>query len=152
MLSRCLVTKFLHQSPAGSLLRVRCWLGSANQCQAVTPWQHCFFFAPLLCFLAHRVDTYCTVYLKQTRREFAATSSGTSTPKKKRTYFYTFRFFFTRKEKTFMAAAAARSFRPHLLVFLPSLSQKKTSFFSYSKINIVEMRFYCYYYYQKKCM
>ena len=28
MLSRCLVTKFQHRSSAGSLLRVRCWLGS----------------------------------------------------------------------------------------------------------------------------
>ncbi len=28
MLSRCLVTKFLHLSSVGSLLRVRCWLGS----------------------------------------------------------------------------------------------------------------------------
>ena len=27
MLSRCLLTKFLHRSSVGSLLRVRCWLG-----------------------------------------------------------------------------------------------------------------------------
>ncbi len=30
-LSRCLVTKFLHRSSVGSLLRVRCWLGSSTQ-------------------------------------------------------------------------------------------------------------------------
>ena len=29
--SRCLVTKFLHWSSGGSLLRLRCWLGSTNQ-------------------------------------------------------------------------------------------------------------------------
>ncbi len=28
MLSRCLSTKFMHRSSGGSLLRVRCWLGS----------------------------------------------------------------------------------------------------------------------------
>ena len=28
MLSRCLLTKFLHRSSVGSLLRVRCWLGN----------------------------------------------------------------------------------------------------------------------------
>ncbi len=28
MLSRCLLTKFLHRSSVGSVLRVRCWLGT----------------------------------------------------------------------------------------------------------------------------
>ena len=37
MLSRCLLTKFLHRSAVGSLLRVRCWLGT--QCIEET---HCF--------------------------------------------------------------------------------------------------------------
>ncbi len=31
MLSRCLLTKFLHQSSVASLLRVRCWLGWLKQ-------------------------------------------------------------------------------------------------------------------------
>ena len=30
MLSRCLLTKFLHRSSVGNLSRVRCWLGSAK--------------------------------------------------------------------------------------------------------------------------
>ncbi len=37
LLSRCLLTKFLHRSSGGSLLRVRCWLGSCL-----------FFFSPSL--------------------------------------------------------------------------------------------------------
>ncbi len=30
MLSRCLLTKFLHRSSVGSLLRVHCWLGEGR--------------------------------------------------------------------------------------------------------------------------
>ena len=30
MLSRCSLTKFLHRSSGGSLLRVRCWLGTRH--------------------------------------------------------------------------------------------------------------------------
>ncbi len=41
MLSRCLVTDFLHRSSVGSLLRVRCWLGGDDLCTH-SP----FFFLP----------------------------------------------------------------------------------------------------------
>ncbi len=34
MPSRCLVTKFLHRSSGGSLLRVRCWLGTTAHVDA----------------------------------------------------------------------------------------------------------------------
>ncbi len=37
MLSRCFVTKFLHRSSGGSLLRVRCWLGWATKYPTTAP-------------------------------------------------------------------------------------------------------------------
>ncbi len=38
MLSRCLLTSFLHRSSVGSLLRVRCWLGRPMYWSAHGPW------------------------------------------------------------------------------------------------------------------
>ncbi len=39
VLSRCLLTKFLHRSSVGSLLRVRCWLGCRSYCHTVQATQ-----------------------------------------------------------------------------------------------------------------
>ncbi len=42
-LSRCLLTKFLHRSSVGSLIRVRCWLGSSS---VETQWEKVFLSLP----------------------------------------------------------------------------------------------------------
>ncbi len=53
-LSPCLSTKFLHRRSVGSLLRVRCWLGTCSSCEFINCSGKHLFFCPF--FISSTVE------------------------------------------------------------------------------------------------
>ncbi len=65
ILSRCLLTKFLHRSSVGSLLRVRCWLGTSFTHTCAGTLYYCCWHKFLFCtkFWVFGYETLVLVFL-----------------------------------------------------------------------------------------